>query len=56
MNGNRILFVATAYDSGTGTLTVQTSEPVWDDGLWIAGAPKDIPAGSRVDLRFDDPA
>ena len=50
-NGNRLVFVSTEYDPEARTLTIITSVPAWDGG-WVAGVPKDIPAGRWVDLRF----
>ena len=53
-NGNRLVFAQTDYDPEARTLTVKTAEVDWD-GRWCAGAPKDIPEGRWIDLRFADP-
>lgn len=53
-NGNRLVFVATKHDPSARTLTIKTAEPDWQGG-WVAGAPKDIPEGRWVDLRFQHP-
>lgn len=50
-NGNRIVFVETTYEAQTRSLSIQCSEVSWN-GRWVAGAPKDIPEGRWVDLRF----
>ena len=49
-NGNRLVHVACSYDAGT--LDIRTREVIWQDG-WAGGAPRDIPEGRWVDLRFD---
>ncbi|MFG6564976.1 DUF2793 domain-containing protein [Sulfitobacter sp. 1A13421] len=49
-NGNRLVHVACSYDAGT--LDIRTREVIWQDG-WAGGAPRDIPDGRWVDLRFD---
>lgn len=53
-NGNRLVFVDTDYDAAARTLTITTTAPAWDNhaGVWAAGAPRDIPEGRWVDLRF----
>ena len=54
-NGNRLVFVETAYDADSRTLSVNTSEVIWN-GRWVAGTPQDVPEGRWVDLRFHEPA
>jgi hypothetical protein len=53
-NGNRLVFVETAYDPAARCLRVQTTAPTWsaDRQGWVAGSPRDIPEGRWVDLRF----
>ena len=51
-NGNRLVHVDCSYDAGT--LDIRTREVIWQDG-WAGGAPRDIPEGRWVDLRFDMP-
>lgn len=52
-NGNRVVFVDTDYDAALRMLSIRTHEIVWDGG-WVPGAPRDIPAGRWVDLRFSE--
>ncbi|GGE08263.1 hypothetical protein SAMN05421774_102494 [Gemmobacter megaterium] len=51
-NGNRLVHVATGW--ADGVLTIAIAEPVWDNGLWIAGAPMDVPGGRWVDVRLQE--
>lgn len=53
-NGNRLIFVDTAYDAATRTLSIHTSTVAWKDA-WVPGTAVDIPAGRWIDLRFDSP-
>ncbi|WP_299694793.1 DUF2793 domain-containing protein [uncultured Tateyamaria sp.] len=55
-NGNRLVFVTTTHDAGTGVLTVWTETVIWDDanGVWAGGDPVDIPEGRWVDIRLED--
>ncbi|MEM9964595.1 MAG: hypothetical protein AAGC58_04530, partial [Asticcacaulis sp.] len=51
-NGNRLVFVDTAYTDGV--LTIKTSVPVFENGLWVAGAPIDVPEGRWIDVRLHE--
>ncbi|GGE24319.1 hypothetical protein SAMN05421774_10859 [Gemmobacter megaterium] len=51
-NGNRLCHVTTGWADGVLTITV--AEPVWDNGLWIAGNPIDVPGGRWVDVRLHE--
>jgi hypothetical protein len=53
-NGNRLVFVDTAYGAATRPLTIHTSTVAWD-AAWVPGAALDIPAGRWIDLRLDSP-
>ncbi|TVP72665.1 MAG: DUF2793 domain-containing protein [Rhodobacteraceae bacterium] len=56
-NGTRLVHIATRYDPRAHRLTVTTTAPDWSEAQmrWVAGAPRDIPAGRWVDLRFSAP-
>lgn len=51
-NGNILCHVATAW--AAGVLTVTVSEPLWDNGCWVAGDPIDVPAGRWIDIRLHE--
>ena len=51
-NGNILCHVATAW--AAGVLTVTVSEPLWDNGRWVAGDPIDVPAGRWIDIRLHE--
>lgn len=51
-NGNILCHVATAW--AAGVLTVTVSEPLWDNGRWVAGDPVDVPAGRWIDIRLHE--
>ena len=51
-NGNRLCFVAAAW--ADDVLTVTVSEPLWQDGRWIAGDPIDVPTGRWIDIRLHE--
>lgn len=51
-NGNNLCFVDIGMAGGA--LTVQVSEPVWDNGRWIAGDPIDVPDGRWIDIRLHE--
>ncbi len=51
-NGNPLVHIVTRW--ADGMLHIETSEPVWLDGRFVAGAPLDIPQGRWVDLRLHE--
>ncbi len=56
-NGARLVHITTRYSAAKRVLSVTTTVPDWSEArmAWVAGAPRDIPAGRWVDLRFSAP-
>lgn len=52
-NGNILCHVETAWDGDV--LTVSVSQPVWNEGRWIAGDAIDVPDGRWIDVRLHEP-